>query len=51
MKRQILQRRPNWKIGRADFEVRVKKLKNGKTPNKDEITEKMIKGGGNKVVD
>ena len=27
------------------------KLKNGKTPGKDEITGEMIKGGGDRVVD
>ena len=38
-------------IGRAEVEVRVGKLKNGKAASKDEITGKMKKGGGDKVVD
>ena len=38
-------------IGRAEVDVRVKKLKNGKTSGKDEITGEMIKYGGNRVVD
>ena len=38
-------------IGRAEVEVRVGKLKNGKAPGKDEITVEMIKGRGDKVVD
>ena len=38
-------------MGRAEVEVRVGKLKNGKTASKDEITGEMIKGKGNKVVD
>ena len=33
-------------IGRAEVEVRVGKLKNGKAACKDEITGEMIKGGG-----
>ena len=33
-------------IGRAEVEVRVGKLKNGKAADKDEITGEMIKGGG-----
>ena len=33
-------------IGRVEAEVRVGKLKNGKTAVNDEITGKMIKGGG-----
>ena len=37
-------------IGRAEVEVRVGKLKNGKAANKDEITGEMIKGGGDTVV-
>ena len=37
--------------GRAEVEVRVDKLKNGKAAGKDEITGKMIKGGGDRVVD
>ena len=35
-------------IGRAEVEVRLGKLKNGKAAGKDEITE-MIKGGGEEV--
>ena len=31
--------------------MRVGKLKNGKAAGKDEVTGKMIKGGGNRVVD
>ena len=38
-------------IGRADVEVRMRKLKNGKVAGKDEIAGKMIKGGGERVVD
>ena len=38
-------------IGRAEVEVRVGKLKNGKATGKDEITEEMIKRGGDMVVD
>ena len=38
-------------IGRAEVDVRVGKLKNGKTARVDEITGEMIKGGGNKLVD
>ena len=38
-------------IGRAEVEVRVGKLKNGKAAGKDEITGEMIKGGGDRVVD
>ena len=34
-------------IGRAEVEVRVGKLKNGKVTGKNEITAEMIKGGGN----
>ena len=34
-------------IGRAEFEVRVGKLKNGKAAGKYEITGEIIKGGGN----
>ena len=36
-------------IGRAEVEVRVGKLKNGKAAGKDEITREMIKGGGERV--
>ena len=36
-------------IGRAEIEVRVGKLKNGKAAGKDEVKGEMIKGGG--VVD
>ena len=38
-------------IGRAEVEVRMGKLKNGKAADKDEITREMIKGGGDRVVD
>ena len=38
-------------IVRAKVEVRVGKLKNGKASGKDEITEEMIKGGCDRVVD
>ena len=38
-------------IGRAEVEVGMGKLKNGKAAVKDEITRKMIKGGGDRVVD
>ena len=38
-------------IGRAEVEVRVGKLKNGKAAGKDEITGEIIKGGGDRVVD
>ena len=38
-------------IGRAEVEVRVRKLMNRKVTGKDEITGEMIKGGGNRVVD
>ena len=38
-------------IGRAEVEVRVGKLKNGKATGKDEITGNMIEGGGDWVVD
>ena len=38
-------------IRRADVEVKVGKLKNGKAAGKDEITKEMIKGGGDRVVD
>ena len=38
-------------IGRAEVEVRVGKLKNGKPSGKDEITGEMITGGGDMVVD
>ena len=38
-------------IGRAEVEVRVGKLKNGKDAGGDEITGKMIKGRGERVVD
>ena len=36
---------------RVEVEVRVGRLKNGKAAGKDEITEEMIKGGGDRVVD
>ena len=38
-------------IRRAKVEVRVRKLKNGKSAGKDDITKEMIKGGGDRVVD
>ena len=38
-------------IGRAEVEVRVVKLKNGKTAGKNEINGEMIKGGSDRVVD
>ena len=38
-------------IRRTEVEVRVGKLKNGKTAAKDEIIGEMIKGGGDRVVD
>ena len=38
-------------IGRADVEVRVPKLKNGKVAGKDEVTGEIIKGGDDRVVD
>ena len=38
-------------IGRAEVEVRMGKLNNGKAAGKDENTEEMIKGGGDRVVD
>ena len=38
-------------IGKAEVEVRVGELQNGKGIRKDEITREMIKGGGDKVVD
>ena len=38
-------------IGRTEVEVRVGKLKNAKVVGGDEITGKMIKGGGDRVVD
>ena len=37
--------------GRDEVEVRVGKLKNGKSVDGDEITGEIIKGGGDKVVD
>ena len=37
-------------IRRAEVEVRVGKLKNGKAAYKDEITGEMIKGSGDRVV-
>ena len=36
---------------RADVEVRVGKLKNGKVTFKDDLNGEMIKGGGGRVVD
>ena len=38
-------------VGRAEVEVRVVKLKNGKAAGGDEITREMIKGGDDRVVD
>ena len=38
-------------IRRTEVEERVGKLKNGKTAGEDEVTGKIIKGGGNRVVD
>ena len=38
-------------IGRAEVEVRVRKLKNGKAAGQDEIIEEMINGGGDRVLD
>ena len=38
-------------IRRTDVEVRVGKLKNGKSAGKDEITGEMIKEGGHRVED
>ena len=38
-------------IGRAEAEVRVSKLKNRKDIGKDEISEEMIKDGGDRVVE
>ena len=38
-------------IRRTEVEVRVGKLRNGKSAGKDEVTGEMTKGGGNKVVD
>ena len=38
-------------VGRAEVEMRVGKLKNGKDAGKDEITEEMIKSGGDRFVD
>ena len=38
-------------IRRNEVEVRVRKLKNGKAANKDEVSGKMIKGEGDMVVD
>ena len=38
-------------VGRAEVEVKVGKLKNGKAAGKDKITGEIIKGGGDRVVD
>ena len=38
-------------VGGAEVEVRVGKLKNGKSAGRDEITGEIIKGGGDSVVD
>ena len=38
-------------IERVEIEVRAGKLKKGKAAGKDEITEEMIKGEGDRVVD
>ena len=37
--------------GRAEVEVRMGKLKNGKAVGRDEITGEMIKSGDDRVVD
>ena len=37
-------------IRKIEVEEKVKKLKNGKTAGKDEVTEEMIKSGGDVVV-
>ena len=37
--------------GRAEVEVKVGNLNNGKTAGKDEITGEIIKGGGDRVMD
>ena len=36
---------------KSEFKERVKKLKNGKAAGKDGVTEEMVKGAGNVVVD
>ena len=38
-------------VRRAEVEVRVRKSKDGKVEGKDEVTEEMIKGRGDMVVD
>ena len=38
------------KIGKAEIEVRVGKLKYGNSAGKDEITGEIIKSGGDRVV-
>ena len=38
-------------IRRTEIEVKLRKLENGKVTGKDEVTEEMIKGGGDIVVD
>ena len=38
-------------IRKIEVKERVKELKNGKSAGKDEITEQMVKGGGDMVVD
>ena len=38
------------KIGKAEIEVRVGKLKNGNSAGKDEITGEIIKSGGDRGV-
>ena len=38
-------------IGRAEVDVKVGKLQNGKAAGKDEVTGELIKGGGHRVLD
>ena len=38
-------------IRKIEVEEKVKKLKNGKAAGKDEVTEEMVKGGGDVVAD
>ena len=38
-------------ITEIEVEERIKKLKNGKIAGKDEVTEEMVKGGGDVVMD
>ena len=37
--------------GRIEVEAKVRKLKNGKAAGNDQVTEEMIKGGGDRVVE